>query len=225
MRFSRRGAHILFVAFATCLATLRGAEPTAEELAQRLQRKYDVVRDFSADFVQTYTGGILKKQLTEKGQMRIRKPGKMRWEYTSPEKKLFVSDGVKMYYYVPADKQVTVTTVPADDVATGPALFLSGKGSLTRDFRASLTEVPAGFPAGTKALRLVPTKAQTDYDSLTLLVDGGSLALRGLQATDGQGGISSFAFTNMKENVGLTDKEFAFSMPRGVDVVTDSGRR
>jgi outer membrane lipoprotein carrier protein len=204
---------------------LRAAEPSATALAQALQKKYDGVRDFSADFVQTYKGGVLKKQVTEKGRMQILKPGKMRWEYTTPERKLFVSDGVKMYYYVPADKQVTVSTVPPDDVATGPALFLSGKGNLTRDFRASFVDVPAGFAAGTKALRLDTTKTQPDYDWLVLLVDGSSLALRGLQATDAQGGLSSFSFTNLKENIGLADKDFAFSMPRGVDVVTDAGRR
>jgi outer membrane lipoprotein-sorting protein len=42
---------------------------------------------------------------------------------------------------------------------------------------------------------------------------------------DGQGGESSFSFTNLKKNVGLADKEFTFRMPRGVDVVTDSPAR
>ena len=52
-----------------------------------------------------------------------------------------------------------------------------------------------------------------------------TLTLRGLVTADAQGGTSTFAFTNLKENVGLADKEFAFTIPRGVDVVTDSGRR
>lgn len=213
------------VAVSCNLASLPGAQQSAAELAAAIQKKYDGVRDFSADFVQTYKGGVLRKELTEKGRMQIRKPGRMRWEYTTPERKLFVSDGVKMYYYVPADKQVTVSTVPSDDVATGPALFLSGKGNVTRHFRASLADAPPSFPAGTKALKLEPTKPQPDYDWLVVLVDGGTLALRGLQATDAQGGVSTFTFTNLKENIGLTDKDFAFSMPRGVDVVTDAGRR
>ena len=44
--------------------------------------------------------------------MLIRKPGRMRWAYTAPEEKLFVSDGVKMYAWVPADRQVTVSSMP-----------------------------------------------------------------------------------------------------------------
>ena len=50
-------------------------------------------------------------------------------------------------------------------------------------------------------------------------MDPATLSIRGLVTVDGQGGTSSFSFTNMKENVGLSDKEFAFKIPRGVDVV------
>jgi outer membrane lipoprotein carrier protein len=204
---------------------LRGAEPSAAELAQSLQRKYDGIRDFSADFVHTYKSGALRKQLTEKGHVLIKRPGKMRWEYTSPEEKLFVSDGVKIYSYIPQDKQVIVASVPPEDAATGPALFLAGKGNLVRDFTPSLAETPAGSPAGTRALKLVPKTPQPDYDWLILLVDSGTLTLRGLISNDAQGGTSSFSFVNLKENVGLADKPFAFHMPPGVDVVTDAGRR
>jgi outer membrane lipoprotein carrier protein len=205
---------------------LRSAEPaTAAELAQSLQRKYDTIRDFSADFVHNYKSGALRKQLTEKGHLLIKKPGKMRWEYTAPEQKLFVSDGVKIYSYIPQDKQVVVSNVPPDNTASAPALFLAGKGNLVRDFTPALTEVPAGMPAGTKALKLVPKTAQPDYDWIVLLVDQATLGLRGLVSTDAQGGTSTFSFANLKENVNLTDKEFAFQMPRGVDVVTDAGQK
>jgi outer membrane lipoprotein carrier protein len=222
----RIGAFLLAaLAIAGSAIPLHGGEPTAAELAQALQRKYDGIRDFSADFVHTYKGGVLRKQLTEKGRLLIKKPGKMRWTYSSPEEKLFVSDGVKIYSYIPQDKQVIVTTVPSDDTASAPALFLAGKGSLVRDFTPSFGDVPPGSPAGTKALKLVPKTAQPDYDWLILLVDSTTLTLRGLVSSDAQGGTSSFSFTNLKENVGLADKEFAFQIPRGVDVVTDGGHR
>ena len=198
---------------------------TAPELAVALQRKYDAIKDFSADFVHIYQGGVLRKQITERGRLLVKKPGKMRWQYTSPEEKLFVSDGVKMYSYIPQDKQVIVSALPRDDQATTPALFLAGKGNLTRDFTPSFGELPAGAPPGGRALKLVPKSPQRDYDWLTLVVDPASLALRGLVTVDAQGGTSSFSFTNLKENVGLADKEFAFKIPRGVDVVSDAALR
>jgi len=200
------------------------ADATAPELASALQRKYEGIKDFSADFTHAYEGGVLHKQITERGHLLVKKPGKMRWDYTTPEPKQFVSDGVKMYSYVPQDKQVIVASVPAEDQATTPILFLAGKGNLTRDFTPSLVDAPAGMPAGSRALKLVPRTRQGDYDWLVLVVDPGSLSIRGLMTIDGQGGKSSFSFTNLKENVGLADKEFTFKIPRGVDVVSAPSR-
>jgi outer membrane lipoprotein carrier protein len=202
-----------------------GAETTPGELALALQRKYDAVRDFSADFVHTYRGGVLRRQLVEQGRLTIRKPGKMRWEYTSPEEKLFVSDGKTLYSYLPADNQVIVSEMPAEDRAATPALFLAGKGSLARDFTSSFAELPEGLPEDALGLKLVPVRGQPDYEWLILAVDPETLALRGLVFVDAQGGTSTFAFTNLKENVGPPDKTFVFTPPRGADVVTDSSRR
>jgi len=218
------GRLVVAAAIACALWTGRpaGAQTTAPDLAAALQKKYDGVRDFSADFVHAYEGGVLRKQITERGKLLVKKPGKMRWEYTAPERKLFVSDGVQMYSYVPQDKQVIVSAIPKADEATTPTLFLAGKGSLTRDFTPSLVELPPGMPAGTVALKLVPKTKQREYDSLTLIVDPRSLVIAGLVTVDAQGGTSRFSFTNLKENVGLADKEFAFTVPRGVEVVRAS---
>jgi len=215
------------IVFAGLVARL-GAAPAdarAVQTAQDLQKKYAAIKDFSADFVHVYTGGALKKQLTERGHLLIKKPGKMRWEYTAPEQKLFVSDGVKMYSYIPQDKQVIVTSVPQGEQVTTPLLFLSGKGDLTRDFTPAIVQTPATLPSGSESLKLVPKTPQQDYDWLIVAVEPRSLAIVGLVTADAQGGTSSFSFSNLKENIGLADKDFAFKIPRGVDVVTDGSRR
>jgi outer membrane lipoprotein carrier protein len=215
---------LIAVASFAALTPLRpiAAEPTAAEFAQTVQKKYDSIKDFSADFVHAYEGGALHKKITERGRLFIKKPGKMRWEYTAPEEKLFVSDGMKMYSYLPADKQVIVSSIPRADEATTPMLFLAGKGSLTKDFTPSLVELPKGMPAGSRTLKLVPKARQRDYDWLMLVVDPATLAFRGLVTVDSQGGISSFSFANLKENSGLADKDFTFKIPRGVDIVSGS---
>src|SRR5438046_2407174 len=207
----------LVTALVTAALSADQAPFSAADLAAALQKKYDAVKDFSADFVHAYEGGVLHKQITERGKLVVKKPGRMRWEYNSPEEKLFVSDGVKMYSYIPQDKQVIVSTISADDEATTPTLFLAGKGNLTRDFTPSLIDLPPEMPSGTRALKLVPKSRQQDYDWLVLAVDPSSLDIRGLVTTDAQGGKSSFSFTNLKQNLGLVDKEFAFKIPRGVD--------
>jgi outer membrane lipoprotein carrier protein len=201
------------------------AQPaSADAVARDLQTKYGRVTDFSADFVHTYRGGVLKQQVSESGHLLVKKPGKMRWEYTSPEKKTFVSDGHKLYSYIPVDKQVIAATVPPDDQAPTPALFLAGKGNIQRDFSVAFDQV-AEAPAGTIALKLTPKKREPEFDWLTLVVESDTLKLSMMVTVDPQGGRSVFSFKNLKENIGLADNEFVFKMPRGVDVTTDAGTK
>lgn len=189
----------------------------AADTARALQQKYDTVKDFTANFTHTYEGGVLKKKSTEQGTVQIKKPGKMRWEYTSPEKKTFVSDGVQIYSYVPADKQGIRSPVPKDDEATTAMLFLAGKGNLLRDFDVSYVEAPS---ADTVALRLDPRRKQRDYDWLIVAADKTSMQIRQLTAADQQGGRSTFQFSHYRENTGLADSVFAFTFPRGTDVIS-----
>jgi outer membrane lipoprotein carrier protein len=217
---------LILVAF--CLVpAFPGAQgrPAPEALARSLQQRYQGIRDFSADFVHTYRGGVLRTRTTERGTVKIKKPGRMRWVYTAPEKKEFISDGQKVYSYLPQDRQVMVTTLPSDDQATTPALFLTGKGDIARDFTAAYADGSSAgaptTPAGTAALKLTPRRPETEYEYLVVAIDPGTLQIRALTTRDRQGGDSTLTFMNLQENQGISDKEFAFRVPRGVDVITD----
>ncbi|HSL23237.1 MAG TPA: outer membrane lipoprotein carrier protein LolA [Vicinamibacterales bacterium] len=212
--FTAVGAVVLGVV----LAAQSPAPAPAPEVARAVQQRYDTIRDFSAAFVHVYEGGVLRKKVTERGTVQIKKPGRMRWEYTAPEKKVFVADGTQIYSYIPEDRQVIVRPMPTTDEATTATLFLTGKGNLTRDFAVSFGELP-GAPAGTLVLKLVPKQTERDYDTLFLAVERDTYQIRVLSAADRQGGRSTFTFTGIKENTGIADKTFTFRIPRGADVV------
>ena len=192
-----------------------------EALAKALQARYQSVRDFTADFVQTYRGGVLRTATQERGTVAVKKPGLMRWVYTTPERKEFVSDGQKMYSYIPEDRQVTVSNVPSDTEAPTPVLFLAGKGNLVKDFTAEKAESPV---PGAVALKLTPRRNEPEYQYLIVAVDPMTLQIRALTTKDRQGGESTLRFENLKENKGISDKDFAFRIPRGVDVITNGQR-
>ena len=217
-------ALILTATFGSVIAgqgATQAAQPgkSPDALARELQARYQSIRDFSADFVQSYRAGVLKTQSQERGTVAIKKPGKMRWTYTKPERKELVSDGVKLYWYVPEDKQVVERDVA--NQASTPDLFLSGRGDIGRDFTASYVETPV---QGAVALKLVPRKNEPEYQYLVVALDPGTLQIRALMTRDHQGGESTLAFSNMKENRGLSDKDFVFRVPSGVKVVTEDGR-
>src|SRR5690242_8177485 len=82
-------------------------EVDVNRLIDGLQNRYGKMKGLAADFTQLYHDRS-GRQLREQGMLLLKKPGKMRWEYRQPEQKLFLTDGKKVYFYVPAERQVTV---------------------------------------------------------------------------------------------------------------------
>lgn len=214
-------ASLALVTSAAVLTAQAPQAPTA--LAAKVQQRYNGIKDFQGDFVQTYEGGVLRTKTTEHGTVAIKRPGRMRFTYTKPERKEFVSDGTRLYTYLVADKQVIVSPAPEPTNGDIPALFLAGQSDLGRDYVASFTPLPGAAP-GLVTLKLIPKKPHVDYDSLGIGIDPKTLQIQFLTASDKQGGRSSFSFSNLKENRGLADKDFEFRIPRGVDVVTNGAR-
>jgi len=220
------GSMKVLVAAALALASVwtleaQNADPVA--LAAKVQQRYNGIKDIQGDFVQTYEGGVLRTKTTERGTVAIKRPGKMRFIYIKPEKKEFVSDGNRLYTHLVADKQVIVSPAPGPDQGDIPAMFLAGQSDLARDYTPSFTPLPGAAP-GLVTLKLLPRKKSEEYESIGIGVDPATLQIQFLTAVDTQGGRSSFSFSNLKENRGLTDKQFEFRIPRGVDVVTNGGR-
>jgi outer membrane lipoprotein carrier protein len=205
---------------ATALAAAQAPAPAQSpaDLARQIQTRYDTVRDFEGEFTQTYEGGVLRTRTTERGTVVIKRPGKMRWVYTAPERKEFVSDGTRIYAYFPADRQVIISPAPSG-ADTTPALFLTGQANLVRDFDASAFELP-GAPPGHLGLKLVARKPDPDFEWLAVSVDPSTFQIQQLVALDRQGGRSTFSFRNLRENRQPSDNMFVFRIPKGVDVIT-----
>jgi len=189
-------------------------EGPAEALARRIEQRHQRVADLTAHFVQTYRSGLLAQQVVEKGVVSLKRPGRMLWEYRDPEKKTFVSDGKTFYFYVPADHQVIVREQAGQRGL--PALLLSGREDLLRDFDASLEPPPS---PSMQRLRLTPKKADPEVDRVFLDVDQGD-RIRAVRVRDAQGNESLFEFDGIRENVGLPDRLFRFEVPKGVEVVS-----
>ena len=223
MSFVRRlpGATLLFCGLALPAAAGSQASPAPPitQLLERLQAHYDRISDFSADFEHRYAGGVLRTADVERGAVHVRKPGQWRFDYASPEPKLFVCDGATIHSYFPADRQVVVSPLPPVGGASTPAAFLAGEGDLRRDFTARYA---SGQVRGDVwSIELTPVSNGADYESLTLAVDPATLDIVEMATTDFQGGVSTYVFSNVKRNQGLSDRLFVFDVPAGVEVIID----
>jgi outer membrane lipoprotein carrier protein len=185
----------------------------AQSLVRRLEERQARAQDMTARFVQSYRSGVLGKEVVERGVVRLKRPGRMLWEYKDPEKKTFLSDGRTYWFYVPADRQVIVRD---QDQERGVATrLLSGKGGLLDEFEAHLESPPS---EGVYRVRLSPRKPDPEVEVLLVDLDP-SGQLRGIQVEDAQGNKSRFRFDDVRENTGLPDKLFRFEVPPGVEVI------
>jgi outer membrane lipoprotein carrier protein len=185
-------------------------------LIDGLQRKYARMQGIAADFTQTYQGPD-GRFLKESGRVLLKRPRKARWDYSLPERKVFLSDGKDIYFYVYGEKEATKAPIRESADPQIPFLFLLGQGNLRRDF-ARIEAVADVQPAaaGDTVLKLIPKRAPEDFKELLAEVDPGSFEVRRLVIFGRNGSRMDFLLTNVHENFIAPDSDFIFTAPPGV---------
>jgi len=201
----------------------RGASPEAahqedvHHIAQAVDDHYNHLQSLQAEFTEIYRGEGTERE--ESGQLWLKKPRKMRWEYRSPKEKLFVSDGQSVWFYLPSEKQLRKTDFRKLDDLRSPIAFLLGKTKLEKELEGLSKAVDqAPLTAGNVVLRGVP-KGMADQVSEVQLEITPSHQIARISLTEPDGGTTEFRFSNWKENLELADSQFRFNPPAGVETV------
>jgi outer membrane lipoprotein carrier protein len=196
----------LAATLAAALATTASAASPAA-LAQKVQGFYEKTTDLEARFVQTYTYAAFGRTQVSKGTLKVKKPGKLRWDYASPAKKTIVVNGSRLVQYEPEANQAYVDEHFDASAMSAAVTFLLGKGRLDREF--DLAEDGEG------RLVLTPKKPDPRVAKVVLTV-GDSGAVKETRVEDGSGNVNAVAFEDLKRNVGLGDQAFARELPKDV---------
>jgi outer membrane lipoprotein carrier protein len=187
-----------------------------DQLINGLQGKYVRLNTLSAEFTQVYNAPG-ERTRRESGRLQLKKPGKMRWDYTTPEAKLYVSDGKTMYEYLPAERTATRANAKQVDDWRAPFMFLLGRGNLRRDFARIEFASEAPVRAGHRVVRLIP-KRNSDIRELLIEVEPNTLRLARLSLIKSGNARIDFLLNNVQENVVVADSVFNFQPPTGVTV-------
>ena len=194
------------------------AAVAVSETVRKVQERYDATHDFTADVTQEMTIASLGKTVTSHGHVAFKKPGKMRWELTQDDHQLIVADGTTLWFYQPGEQQVLKAPFDAAFRSSTPISFLTGVGRIAQDFDVqSDGESPDGQLL---YLLLVPRHESSDVGKLRLSVARDGYDIRGAEVHDPLGNVSRLRFEHIRRNVGLTDDQFVFQVPPGVDVIT-----
>ena len=160
-----------------------------------------------------------KTRKPEIGTLFLRKPGRMRWQYTSPAGKLFLSDGKFVYVVLPDSPRVRKMKAKETEDMRAPLAFLLGRLQFQNDFREFRTQ-PDGDDVFITA---IPKSDKLPYTEVTFLVSP-DFVIRWLRVRGQDGSDLEFAFAGEKKNPPIGDAMFRFAPPPGAEYVDSSGQ-
>ncbi len=211
--------HALLIAASLLSLTLLAGpvsltKPSSEaDLVAALTRHYNRLRTLQADFVQRYTLGQATR--VESGTAYFQKPGRMRWEYQSPEEKLFLCDGSYVYLYVPTERQVSRSRLrPGGDWRLPFGLLLGRVDFFALFSRIEIKPIARPGQAPLTQLRGLPKSAAQGFSEVWLEVNA-SEQLQRIEIRQPDGSVMEFHFRGWRENPHLAPELFRLHVAPG----------
>ena len=218
------------LALTSALWPLSLNSPDANAVRRALEARYQHARTLKAEFYERYSdgsGGVA----AESGVVYFSRPGRMRWEYESPEQKLFLVDAKDAWFYVPADHTASRAKVRESSDWRTPLALLAGKTDLSKLCRK--IELAGDFPSG-KDSDLQPADSNAVLRCMPRGSDAeGAAAPDVLLEVNREGWLTriviheagnvqtEFRFGNWEENIPIPEAKFHFQPPPGVAIVDE----
>ena len=223
-----------FSAFLAVLVVPLSAEDPSRYI-KLFEDTYRRAGTLQATFLEQYSeAGRVER--VESGVAYFRRPGKMRWEYESPEKNLFLVDGKNAWFYVPSDHTVTRVAARKSADWRTPLALLAGEMKLSRicaSVRPTVNLKPESLEnivlycelrgQDAELRKAVSQEGAADSDGsekavfFEIVRKTGNLVRVMVQES---GGIAiEFHFTNWLDDPPVKEALFHFSVPSGVAIV------
>lgn len=212
----------LAVALAVILAPgLAAAQPapaklSATEVLAKVDATYAGAKQLSATFTQTVVNTTFGTTTVSTGKLNVARPDKMRWDYMTKKNaldKAFIFDGTTLWVVEPANKKVLQHTVVSDTLPAAIS-FLTGGGTLTKEFVASGPKDKGQLVPGASVIELTPRRPSAQYKKLLLVIDPTSWTVAQSIVTDTSGHTNTFDFTAVNLNARHNPSIFQFSPQR-----------
>jgi outer membrane lipoprotein carrier protein len=200
---------------AICLAArAQSSKPSLAKVISGIELRYNRLATLQVDFEQTMKY-LNRQPLVERGTLYLRRPGKMRWEYSKPAGKLLVGDGDLLYIYSPKSNQVQQLRPSQTGDLRVPLSFLLGRLHYRRQFRdLRLREIN-----GSPVLIGEGRGGKEAYSRVEFTYDPANFALLHLKVYGQDESVTTFAFSGETINPLLEEQLFAFRAPEGAEIV------
>ncbi len=193
------------------------AAPDPQEIARQLQKTYEQTNSFQADFHQHTTVQLSHREREGQGSLIILKPGLMRWDYTQPDRQVFICNGEPMSMYFAKSAQEIVMSAKDYLQSDVTYSFFIGTGDILRDFEPRLPG--ADYCCGEKPdLLLYPRGEHGQVEHLEVWLNDRHLVRR-LKIFDHFGSVTVLDFSNIRINQNISPQLFKFTPPPGTEIV------
>ena len=189
------------------------AGPPLDTLLKNVEAKYNGAKTLQVLFNETYAQPS-QPQRTESGTLRLSKPGRMRWEYSQPKGKLFVSDGKYLWLYTPDDNRAEKMKLKESEDMRAPLAFLLGKLNFKKEFK-SIEARPEGDG---QRISAEPATDNLPYSAVQFVV-APDFTIREVKVTGFDKSVLTFRFDQEKLNPPFDSKLFEFRAPPGAEMV------
>lgn len=200
-----------------------------EDIAARLQARYDSMQSLNFNFFQDIQGEMTGRPRQGSGRAIFLKnmdKARMRWDYVSPDQQVLISDGVVFSMYFSNLKQLIIS--PAEQLdADLTYSFFTGKGVLKRDFhiRPANEDEQSTNEDEFKIIKIIPKTPHSQVQDIHLYVTNTSL-IRRIKIRDHFGTITVLNLSDIEVDqvtIGKSPQEldalFTFVPPPGTEVI------
>jgi outer membrane lipoprotein carrier protein len=189
------------------------ADITLDNLLAGVESRYNQAKTLQVLFKEVYTPPG-RPQRTESGILMLRKPGRMRWDYSSPKGKLCIGDGKDVWIYTPEEKQADKMSMKESEDMRIPLAFLLGKLHFQKEFR----NLKAVQEAAATRITAEPKADTLPYSLVEFLVTNDHI-IREVKVTGFDKSILDFTFEQERLDPKLDGDLFRFHAPPGTKIV------
>ena len=208
-------AAVIAVVVATTAASAQSPGDAALDRAVTAYRKVQTLR---ATFDQSLANPITGRSAKAKGELLVKRPGRVAVRFTEPSGDRIVSDGTSVWIYLPTSAPGQVMRASAD-AAQGTGMDVSTELLTAPRTRFDVADAGAATVNGraTRIVALTPRTAR-NYTRARLWIDDADGIVRQLELTENSGVVRTITFRTIQLNGSIPASAFKFEIPKGVKV-------
>ena len=219
MRFiyHRTGTTLFSLVICCCIffpvAAALGSNPVKEDILTTLEKKY-AGKSFEADFKQTSRLAALDITEHASGKAIFSHPGKMRWQYLSPEPHEIITNGTFLWIFRPQENQVMRGNASQFFSAGSGGAFLSDISLIRKNYIIRVKEVTADYAE----IVLDAKNENPDIASITIRISQKTNEIERIVTTNLYDDTTRFDFSNIQFKK-IDPALFEFKVPSGANVI------